>query len=161
MTMLEAIGKPMACCSEEEMEEADKEEEKHEQINEERHRQDERVEEKERKVYKVLGRLTTQGKCYQQPRKAKTKVTIFSILTEGEAEDLAKGFGMALAKHVPKEKLLTGTPEEDIPATLRSIERMKMNLQNLGPESDLDLANHCFGPTTANVFLSFLGDCMK
>jgi len=54
----------------------------------------------------------------QQPRKAKTKLTIFSTLTEGEAEDLAKGFGMALAKHVPKEKLLAGIPEEDIPATL-------------------------------------------
>ncbi|KAL1269480.1 hypothetical protein QQF64_031769 [Cirrhinus molitorella] len=66
MTMLEAIRKPMACCSEEEMEEVDKEEEKHEQINEERHRQDEGVEENgERKVYKVLGRLTAQGNCYQ------------------------------------------------------------------------------------------------
>lgn len=54
----------------------------------------------------------------QQPRKAKTKLTIFSTLTEGEAEDLANGFGMALAKHVPKEKLLAGIPEEDIPATL-------------------------------------------
>lgn len=54
----------------------------------------------------------------QQPRKAKTKVTIFSTLTEGEAEDIAKGFGMALAKHVPKEKLLSGIPQEDIPATL-------------------------------------------
>ncbi|XP_077104214.1 uncharacterized protein LOC143757150 [Siphateles boraxobius] len=60
MSMLEAIGKPMAICSEEEME--DKEEEMHEQHNEERHREDEGVEEKERKVYKVLGRLTAQGK---------------------------------------------------------------------------------------------------
>ncbi|XP_051569460.1 uncharacterized protein LOC127449879 [Myxocyprinus asiaticus] len=136
MAMLEAIRKPMACCSEEEMEEEDKEEEKHEQHNEERDREDEGVEEKKRKVYKVLGRLTAQGKTYlvdeeelrrrvkgenmstnmfrmlirvgkkdvtpnvlQQPRKAKTKVTIFSTLTEGEAEDIAKGFGMALAKH--------------------------------------------------------------
>ncbi|KAL1277096.1 hypothetical protein QQF64_023769 [Cirrhinus molitorella] len=54
----------------------------------------------------------------QQPRKAKTKVTIFSTLTEGEAVDLAIGFGMALAKHVPKDRLLSGIPEEDIPATL-------------------------------------------
>ncbi|RXN04225.1 hypothetical protein ROHU_004773 [Labeo rohita] len=128
ISMLEAIGKPMACCSEEEMEE-DKVEEKHEN-NGERHREDEGVQEKERKVYKVLGRLTAQGKTYQvgkkdvppdvlqQPRKAKTKVTIFSTLTEREAEDLAKGFGMALAKHVPKDKLLSGIPEEDILATL-------------------------------------------
>ncbi|KAB5537006.1 hypothetical protein PHYPO_G00113860 [Pangasianodon hypophthalmus] len=93
------------------MEEEDKEEEKHEQLNEERHRQDEGVEEKERKVYKVLGRLTAQGKCYQvgkkdvppkvlqQPTKAKTKVTIFSTSTEGEAEDLA----VALAKRAKRE----------------------------------------------------------
>lgn len=53
----------MACCSEEELEE-DKEEEKHEH-NGERHREDEGVQEKERKVYKVLGRLTAQGKTYQ------------------------------------------------------------------------------------------------
>ncbi len=57
------IGKPMACCSEEELEE-DKEEEKHEH-NGERHREDEGVQKKERKVYKVLGRLTAQGKTYQ------------------------------------------------------------------------------------------------
>ncbi|XP_048015409.1 uncharacterized protein LOC125247904 isoform X2 [Megalobrama amblycephala] len=196
LSMLEAIGKPMACCSEEELEE-DKEEEKHEH-NEEKHREDKGVEEKESKVYKVLGRLTAQGKTYkvdedelrrrvkgenmstnmfrmlirvgkkdvppnvlQQPRKAKTKVTIFSTLTEGEAEDIAKGFGMALAKHVPKEKLLSGIPQEDIPATLRSIERMKINVQNLGPESELDLATHRFGPTAADVFFSFLEDCLK
>lgn len=61
--MLEAIGKPMACCSEEELEE-DKEEEKHEH-NGERHREDKGVEEKESQVYKVLGRLTAQGKTYQ------------------------------------------------------------------------------------------------
>ncbi|XP_067277103.1 uncharacterized protein [Pseudorasbora parva] len=195
MSMLEAIGKPMACCSEEEMEE---EKEKHEKLNEERHREDEGVKEKERKVYKVLGRLTAQGKSYevdeeelrrrvkaenmstnmfrmlirvgkkdvppnvlQQPRKAKTKVTIFSTLTEGEAEDLAKGFGMALAKHLPKEKLLAGIPEEDIPATLRSIERMKINVQNLGPDSDLDLVTHRFGPTAVDIFFSFLEDSMK
>lgn len=46
------------------------------------------------------------------------QVTIFSTLTEGEVEDLAKGFGKALAKHVPKDKLLSGIPEEDIPATM-------------------------------------------
>ncbi|RXN15811.1 suppressor of tumorigenicity 14-like protein [Labeo rohita] len=89
MTMLEAIGKPMTCCSEEEMEEEDK-----------------------------VGKKDVPTNVLQQPRMAKTKVTIFSTLTEGEAEDLAKGFGMALAKHVPKEKVLTGIPEEDIPATL-------------------------------------------
>nr|XP_055031013.1 uncharacterized protein LOC129419846 isoform X2 [Misgurnus anguillicaudatus] len=198
MAMLGTIGIPMACCTEEEMEEDDKEEKKHEQDNQERHREDEGKVEKEKKVYKVLGRLTSQRKCYevdedelrrrvkgenmstnmfrmlirvnkkdvppnvlQQPRKAKTKVTIFSTLTEGEAEDLAKGFGMALAKHVPKEKLLTGIPEDDIPATLRSIERMKINMQNLGPESELDLATHRFGPTAADVFFSFLEDSIK
>ncbi|KAL1250796.1 hypothetical protein QQF64_018592 [Cirrhinus molitorella] len=63
ISMLEAIGKPMACCSEGEMEE-DKEEEKHEH-NGERHREDEGVQEKERKEYNVLGRLTAQGKTYQ------------------------------------------------------------------------------------------------
>jgi len=80
MSMLEAIGKPMAISSEEEMEE-DKEEEQEneeryrddegveedkeeEQDHEERRREDEGVEEKERKVYKVLGRLTAQGKSY-------------------------------------------------------------------------------------------------
>lgn len=97
----------------------------------------------------------------QQPKKAKTKVTIFSTLTEGEAEDLAKGFGMALTKHVPKDQLLSGIPEEDIPATLRTIEQMKLNVQNLGPESELDLATHRFGPTAADFFFSFLEDCMK
>lgn len=65
MSMLEAIGKPIVICSEEEMEEDDEEEEMHEQHNEERHREDEGVEETERKVYKVLGRLTAQGKSYQ------------------------------------------------------------------------------------------------
>ncbi len=63
--MLEAIGfhRFSPCCSEEELEE-DKEEEKHEH-NGERHREDEGVQEKERKVYKVVGRLTAQGKTYQ------------------------------------------------------------------------------------------------
>ncbi|RXN36769.1 hypothetical protein ROHU_002660 [Labeo rohita] len=65
-----------------------------------------------------VGKTDVSPNVLQQPRKAKTKVTIFSTLTEGEAEDLDKGFGMALAKHVPKEKVLTGIPEEDIPATL-------------------------------------------
>lgn len=52
-------------CSEQEMEEEDKDEGNHEQHNEERHREDEGTEEKERKVYSVLGRLTSQGKHYQ------------------------------------------------------------------------------------------------
>ncbi|XP_065136650.1 uncharacterized protein [Paramisgurnus dabryanus] len=65
MAMLGTIGIPMACCTEEEMEEEDKEEKKHEQDNQERHREDEGKVEKEKKVYKVLGRLTSQRKCYE------------------------------------------------------------------------------------------------
>ncbi|XP_026102916.1 uncharacterized protein LOC113074321 isoform X5 [Carassius auratus] len=66
----------------------------------------------------AVGKKDVPPNVLQQPRKAKTKVTIFSTLTEGEAEDLAKGFGMALTKLVPKDQLLSGIHEEDIPATL-------------------------------------------
>lgn len=33
---------------------------------------------------------------------------------------------------------------------------MKINVQNLGPESELDLATHRFGPTASDVLFSFL-----
>lgn len=38
---------------------------------------------------------------------------------------------------------------------------MKSNVENLGPESELDLATHRFGPTAAEVFFSFLEDSLK
>ncbi|KAB5533080.1 hypothetical protein PHYPO_G00127560 [Pangasianodon hypophthalmus] len=99
-------------------------------------------------VLSKVGKKDVPPNVLQQPTKAKTK----------------RGRQKTLPWHwpnMPKEKLLTGIPKEDIPAILRSIERMKMNLQNLGPESELDLATHRFGPTAADVVLSFLGNCMK
>ncbi|KAK1166313.1 hypothetical protein AOXY_G12911, partial [Acipenser oxyrinchus oxyrinchus] len=38
-----------------------------------------------------------------RPKKAKTKMSIFSFLTEGEATDLANGYGSMMARHVTAE----------------------------------------------------------
>ncbi|MCI4390173.1 hypothetical protein PGIGA_G00119520 [Pangasianodon gigas] len=54
-------------------------------------------------VLSKVGKKDVPPNVLQQPRKAKTKVTVFSTLTEGEVEDLAKGFGMALAKRAERE----------------------------------------------------------
>ncbi|KAB5537007.1 hypothetical protein PHYPO_G00113870 [Pangasianodon hypophthalmus] len=50
-------------------------------------------------VLSKVGKKDVPPNVLQQPTKAKTKVTIFSTLTEGEAEDLA----MALAKRAKRE----------------------------------------------------------
>ncbi|KAG9260510.1 hypothetical protein AMEX_G26777 [Astyanax mexicanus] len=96
-----------------------------------------------------------------QPKSAKTRVSVFSALTEGEAQDLAEGFGAALMRHVPRYHLLDGIHEVDIAASHRTIQRIRTNFQSLGLESDFDLATHRFGPTAVEIFLSFLEETLQ
>ncbi|XP_052466585.1 uncharacterized protein LOC128022853 [Carassius gibelio] len=92
----------------------------------------------------------------QRPIKAKTKTSIFSALSEGEATDLAQELGAMLGRYV-NLSMIESVPiaEADIAkntlCTLQCLLREK-----LGEESPFSLLTHTFGPQVVDVVISFL-----
>ncbi|XP_076849562.1 uncharacterized protein LOC143497847 isoform X3 [Brachyhypopomus gauderio] len=65
-----------------------------------------------------VGKRDIPREVLAQPKKAKTQVSMFSALTEGEAQDLALGYGSSLTKYFPKAQLIQGIPPDDAAVTM-------------------------------------------
>lgn len=52
-----------------------------------------------------------------RPKKAKTKLSIFSALSEGESSELALGLGGNLGQHVTRDMMCEGIDHEKAGAT--------------------------------------------
>ncbi|XP_051513914.1 uncharacterized protein LOC127417753 isoform X2 [Myxocyprinus asiaticus] len=92
----------------------------------------------------------------QRPKKAKTKVSIFSALSEGEATDLAQEPGAMLEQHVHLDDSanIPSAEAEVVKNSLCTIEHLLR--EKLGEESPFSLHTHTFGPQAVDVIISFL-----
>ncbi|XP_056587065.1 uncharacterized protein LOC130407815 isoform X2 [Triplophysa dalaica] len=92
----------------------------------------------------------------QRPKKTKTKVSIFSALSEGEATDLAQELGAMLGRHVTLDMStsIPGAEAEVAKKTLRTLQCLLR--ERLGEESPFSLITHSFGPQVVDVVISFL-----
>ncbi|KAG1952469.1 sentrin-specific protease 6-like [Pimephales promelas] len=92
----------------------------------------------------------------QRPIKAKTKISIFSALSEGEATDLAQELGAMLGRHVNLDMTASvPSAEADVAKnTLCTLQRLLR--EKLGEESPFSLLTHTLGPQVVDVVISFL-----
>lgn len=92
----------------------------------------------------------------QRPIKAKTKISMFSALSEGEATDLAQELGAMLGRHVNLGTIASvPSAEADVAKnTLCSLQCLLR--EKMGKESPFSLLTHTFGPQILDVVISFL-----
>lgn len=97
----------------------------------------------------------------QRPITAKSKISIFSSLSEGEATDLAQELGAMLGRHVHLECfffftcfVLTNLSIYIYRNTLCTLQSLLR--ETLGEESPFSLLTHTFGPQVVDVVMSFL-----
>ncbi|KAL2102344.1 hypothetical protein ACEWY4_001512 [Coilia grayii] len=92
----------------------------------------------------------------QQPPKKKTKASIFSCLSEGEATDLAEGFALSMARNVNSE-LSEGINEDMAEKTKQTLQKMMQNAKSAyDAESSFSLETHSFGPQALSHVLHIL-----
>ncbi|XP_042271523.1 uncharacterized protein LOC121899839 [Thunnus maccoyii] len=90
-------------------------------------------------------------------KKANTKVSIFSALTEGEASDLASGLSQSLCRTIEPQLVRKHITDEDTEVTRKTLGIIREELKsNLHPTSDFSLLTHTFGPRAVDGVLGFL-----
>ncbi|KAG9273245.1 putative ubiquitin-like-specific protease 2A isoform X1 [Astyanax mexicanus] len=97
----------------------------------------------------------------QRPKKAKTKMSIFSALSEGEATDLALGLGAMLGRHVDLD-LSESVSKAEAEAAKNVLCMIHQRLrETLGEDSHFSLLTHTFGPQAVDTVISFLISLLK
>ncbi|XP_025755551.1 uncharacterized protein LOC102076121 [Oreochromis niloticus] len=92
-----------------------------------------------------------------RPKKAKTKVTVFSVLSEEEAGELALGFAGRLACDVTRDMVCKGIDHSSADMTKQTLRKIQHNLkQELTDSSTFSLLTHTFGPAALDSVISFL-----
>ncbi|XP_039865860.1 uncharacterized protein LOC120720308 isoform X1 [Simochromis diagramma] len=92
-----------------------------------------------------------------RPKKAKTKVTVFSVLSEEEAGELALGFAGRLACDVTTDMVCKGIDHSSADMTKQTLRKIQHNLkQELTDSSTFSLLTHTFGPAALDSVISFL-----
>ncbi|KAL1249107.1 hypothetical protein QQF64_022425, partial [Cirrhinus molitorella] len=84
----------------------------------------------------------------QRPKQAKTKISIFSALSEGEATDLAQELGAMLWRHVNLDlDTSASVPSAEAEVAKNTLCTLQCLLRGkLGEESPFSLLTHTFGP---------------
>ncbi|XP_076740066.1 uncharacterized protein LOC101464225 isoform X1 [Maylandia zebra] len=92
-----------------------------------------------------------------RPKKAKTKVTVFSVLSEEEAGELALGFAGRLACDVTTDMVCKGIDHSSADMTKQTLLKIQHNLKHeLTDSSTFSLLTHTFGPAALDSVISFL-----
>ncbi|XP_056093646.1 uncharacterized protein LOC130072532 [Rhinichthys klamathensis goyatoka] len=92
----------------------------------------------------------------QRPIKAKTKISMFSALSEGEATDLAQDLGAMLGRHVNLD-MTESVPSAEADVAKNTLCTLQHLLrEKLGEESPFSLLTHTLGPQVVDVVISFL-----
>lgn len=92
-----------------------------------------------------------------RPKKAETKPTVFSVLSEEEAGELALGFAGRLACDVTRDMVCKGIDHSSADMTKQTLRKIQHNLkQELTDSSTFSLLTHTFGPAALDSFISFL-----
>ncbi|XP_025754442.1 uncharacterized protein LOC109194453 [Oreochromis niloticus] len=92
-----------------------------------------------------------------RPKKAKTKVTVLSVLSEEEAGELALGFAGRLACDVTRDMVCKGIDHSSADMTKQTLRKIQHNLkQELTDSSTFSLLTHTFGPAALDSVISFL-----
>ncbi|KAK7148195.1 hypothetical protein R3I93_012498 [Phoxinus phoxinus] len=96
------------------------------------------------------------------PKKMKTKTSIFSALTEGEASDLATGLTKSLCQNVSPKLVRKDISDHNAEVTRTTLASVRANLQSsLDSRSAFSLLTHTFGPQAVDGVLAFISDSLK
>ncbi|KAI7789266.1 hypothetical protein IRJ41_014253 [Triplophysa rosa] len=96
------------------------------------------------------------------PKKMKTKTSIFSALTEGEASELATGLTKSLCQNVSPELVRKDISEHSAFVSRTTLASVRANLQTgLDSTSPFSLLTHTFGPQAVDGVLGFIIESLK